>query len=84
MLIFSEDAATLRDALRNVELLMNSEGGIHLLTGHKAKGLEWPIVYFLDPDLCKWDRGQDANVWYVAVTRSQDQLHFIRTDMMEA
>jgi len=48
-------------------------GTIQLLTGHKAKGLEFGDVYHLDPWLCK-DSEQDRNLSYVISTRSQDRL----------
>jgi hypothetical protein len=62
----------------------NENAPILLSTIHKAKGLEWPTVYFLDdwripshfaktPEA----REQERNVWYVGVTRAMKKLIFI-------
>ena len=48
------------------------------MTGHKAKGLEWPIVYVLDEWLCK-ETEQDMNLRYVMSTRSLEQLYYINS-----
>jgi DNA helicase-2/ATP-dependent DNA helicase PcrA len=69
------------------ELFENQSGLITLGTGHRAKGLEWPVVIHLDP----WrlpskhaksasERGdptpmeQEMNLKYVIETRSQEYL----------
>jgi superfamily I DNA/RNA helicase len=56
--------------------MFDQQGAIKLLTGHKAKGGEWPIVYHLDPWLCRDDE-QDLNLRYVITTRSQQELYEI-------
>lgn len=56
-----------------------SSPAVTLSTMHKAKGLEWPVVYVLaeegkvphrygDPD-------EELRLFYVAVTRAQEELH---------
>jgi len=57
---------------------------ITLSTIHKAKGLEWPSVFFLDSEriplpFCRdgWALQQEYNLAYVATTRAQDTLTFI-------
>ena len=79
---FAEETTNLGEAIELANQLANSEGRIKLMTGHRAKGLEFEKVFFLDQHLCKWDRGQDANIWYVIVTRSKDELHFIDSGNM--
>ena len=56
--------------------LFAQKGTIKLLTGHKAKGLEWPTVYFLDPWLIGEDE-QELNLRYVIQTRAMDTLYEI-------
>lgn len=80
MRLFADEGETLAEALASIEALAMRDGRIKLTTAHKAKGLEWSDVFILDQHLCNWERGQDNNIWYVAVTRSQLDLTFITTD----
>lgn len=55
-----------------------------LSTIHKAKGLEWPRVYFLDRHLIpsrfaksEQEQQQEKNLAYVGVTRAQEELVYI-------
>lgn len=70
---------------------------ITLATGHKAKGLEWPIVIHLDPFRVpsKYARRaleegnptpyeQDLNLKYVIETRAKHDLVFANLEQMEA
>jgi len=64
-----------------------AKGPIQLLSGHKAKGLEWETVYHLDPQRIPspWSRSdedleQEFNVRYVIETRAKDALYFVRLD----
>jgi superfamily I DNA/RNA helicase len=56
-------------------------------TVHKAKGLERDRVWMLSktfgyPHLKPWqDAWSEENIWYVAVTRSKDELFFVETDL---
>ena len=64
------------------------EEQVVLSTVHRAKGLEWDTVYVLQPDdlplehVMEWgspvDRRQERNVEYVAYTRAQRKLVFLR------
>lgn len=49
-----------------------------LLTGHKAKGLEWNTVYHLDPFLIG-ESEQELNLKYVIGTRSLENYYEILT-----
>ena len=76
MRMFAGHGADLGQAISYAEFLFKQEGSIKLLTGHKAKGLEWPTVYILDPWLIRDDE-QDLNLRYVMETRSMDKLFYI-------
>jgi hypothetical protein len=63
---------------------------ICLSTVHKAKGMEWDRVWFLDPQLIPspWatephELQQEQNIAYVAVTRAKHSLGYIKTEDME-
>jgi superfamily I DNA/RNA helicase len=73
MRVFAGFGETKAQALSYVEHLFKQDGQIKLLTGHKAKGLEFDEVYFLDPWLCRDDE-QDQNLRYVIQTRSKNKL----------
>jgi len=60
---------------------------ITLATGHKAKGLEFSVVYLLEPHLLPlqwvldkggWQARQELNLQYVCYTRSTNKLIFLR------
>jgi superfamily I DNA/RNA helicase len=88
-----DNVSELRDAIDN--LFSRSSGKITLSTIHRAKGLEWDVVYFLDPHKCPNRRitelvrefpdeygdayQQELNMRYVAITRAKRQLTYIYT-----
>lgn len=74
--IFSTFGANLAQAIAYAEHLFKQQGTIKLSTVHKAKGLEWDTVYFLDRWLCGNDE-QDLNLQYVAMTRAKQTLYEI-------
>jgi len=74
--IFATFGANLAQAVAYAEHLFKQQGTIKLSTVHKAKGLEWDTVYFLDRWLCSNDE-QDLNVQYVAQTRAKQTLYEI-------
>lgn len=74
MKVFASFGETLGQAIGYAENLFAQRGAIRLLTGHKAKGLEWDVVYHLDPWLCG-DAEQELNLRYVITTRSRDRLY---------
>lgn len=77
--VFFEDSETLGEAVRKAEHLFTMSGPIELMTGHKAKGLEFEHVFFLDQDLLK-PKGQDNNLKYVIQTRSKNTLTYVTTE----
>ena len=72
MKVFADHGADLAQAIRYAEHVLAQRGTIRLMTGHKAKGLEFDTVYHLDPFLCREDE-QDQNLRYVIQTRSMDR-----------
>jgi hypothetical protein len=78
MRVFAHYGPTLKHALAYIEHLFEQKGAIDLLTGHKAKGLEWDRVYFLD----EWMIGpeeQEMNLRYVIMTRAKNELFLINS-----
>lgn len=78
MRVFAGFGENLAQALSYASHLFEQRGTIQLLTGHKAKGLEWPVVYCLDPFLLSDDE-QDLNLRYVISTRAQEAYYEIET-----
>jgi DNA helicase-2/ATP-dependent DNA helicase PcrA len=84
MKVFAERGANLGQAIAYVEHLFRQTGQMHLTTGHKAKGLEWSTVFFLDPWLVRKHAGeQEKNLDYVISTRSRDRLVEIDSETIE-
>ena len=74
-------ARTMAELLKHLDsLFSNDVARITLSTIHKAKGLEWPQVALLGPSLLRLGRGQEDNLAYVAVTRAQSDLLYLRED----
>ena len=78
MRVFAGFGKTLGQALGYAEHLFAQKGNITLLTGHKAKGLEFPTVYHLDSWLLRADE-QDLNLRYVITTRAMDRYYEINS-----
>lgn len=81
--IFAERGATLGEALAYIEHVMAAKGPIVLMTGHKAKGLEFEDVFILDRHLVRMDEEQDRNLMYVMQTRAKRSLTYVRSDDWE-
>lgn len=80
----AESGETLAEIIARTEDLFKRSGPIQLLSGHKAKGLEWDHVYHLDPHripstyaISDEDVEQEMNVKYVIETRAKDTLYFV-------
>jgi ATP-dependent DNA helicase UvrD/PcrA len=85
--VFARFGSTLGSAIALAEHIFASTGTIQLLSGHKAKGLEWDTVYHLDPHRIPTPfaktheaREQELNVRYVIETRAKKALFFITMD----
>lgn len=88
-----EDSRTIPSLLAKIDLMFGeaTDRDLHsrvlLCSIHKSKGLEWPVVFFLDRSLIPskyatltHQRRQEANLGYVAVTRSMHTLYYITSD----
>lgn len=88
--VFASNGTDLGGAISYAEHLFASKGPIQLLSGHKAKGLEWDCVFFLD----SWripskyaetfdEIEQEKNLEYVITTRAKFGLYFINMNEMK-
>jgi len=76
--------------LRIDQLFTDRKAGdvVTISTIHKAKGMEWNRVWFLNPHECPapWAgsspdaRQQEDNLIYVAITRARHELHYIKEE----
>jgi superfamily I DNA/RNA helicase len=78
MKIFAGYGSTLGEAIAYAEHLFNQQGTIVLLTGHKAKGLEFDTVFHLDNFLIRQGEQED-NLRYVIDTRARKALFYINS-----
>lgn len=76
MRVFAHHGETLGQAVAYAEHLFKQSGSIRLMTGHKAKGLEFDTVYHLDPWLIG-EGEQEQNLHYVISTRAKEALYEI-------
>jgi len=82
MRVFARQGSSLAQAIAYAEHLFKQHGTIQLMTGHKSKGLEFPLVYHLDPSIIG-DGPQDKNLRYVINTRSSDTYYEIDSAAVE-
>lgn len=82
--VFASFGPTLGGAITYAEHLFAGKGAIQLLSGHKSKGLEWDVVYHLDPwripskfALTPDEIEQEHNLRYVITTRAKEKLFLI-------
>lgn len=83
-----ENRANLSAAISHAEALFKAEGPLQLMSIHKAKGLEFPVVYHLDPwripgkrvvlGTEEWE--QEMNCKYVAETRFKSELYLVNLE----
>jgi superfamily I DNA/RNA helicase len=87
LLVFARFGETLSEAIAYAEHIFAAHGAIQLLSGHKAKGLEWDTVFHLDPwripsAFSKADpeqMEQEFNVLYVIETRPKVSLFLVNS-----
>lgn len=82
-----EHVTTVAEMVDEINALFERSTGVKLSTVHRAKGLEAERVFVLDPQLMPskyarhpWQQTQEANLQYVAYTRAQRELYFIRAE----
>lgn len=97
LMVFAEVGQTLAESIAYAKTLFSQEGLILLMTGHKSKGGEWPIIFHLDPWLvpnrkvreraeATGDESQliqEKNLKYVIDTRAQESLYYINSEDYE-
>ena len=80
---------TVKDLLQSVDNLFQTKGhGITLSSVHKSKGKEWNRVFILGFNAYmpskyakkEWQRIQEENLIYVAITRAKNYLGYIEED----
>jgi len=85
ILALSSGCRTVKDVIIKIEEVFSDDRkGIVFSTVHKAKGLEAERVFILRPDLLPhpmakqaWEKLQEENIKYVAMTRSLNVLAFV-------
>ena len=82
MALFIEETDNLGDAIALCERIMQQPGRIKLMTGHKAKGLEFDNVFFLDQHLIS-KKEQDPNIRYVIITRARHTLTYVESSKLQ-
>ena len=55
----------------------SSKPAVTLSSVHKAKGLEWHRVFLLSSTFRQSKGGEEANIYYVALTRSKSELFLV-------
>ncbi len=81
---------TIKELISAIETIFSdSAQGTTLATVHKAKGLEAPRVFILNPDLMPsrwatqpWQQEQERNLQYVAVTRALETLVYLPIEIV--
>lgn len=72
---------------RLLELFQDSDGfsrpAVVLSSVHKAKGLEWNRVHLLTKTFRAHHGGEEANIYYVALTRAKQCLVFVSDERLE-
>lgn len=86
--VLVEGHDSLKNAIMAAEALFKREGPIQLLSGHKAKGLEWDAIYHLDawripskfakPNTEEME--QELNVRYVIETRFKKEMYLVNME----
>lgn len=88
--VFAEQGPTLAAAIAYAEVLFASAGPIQLMSGHKSKGLEFDVVYHLDPwripgkfATTQEELDQEYNLLYVIETRTRRELHMVNAEQLQ-
>lgn len=80
--VLAQDSTSVTDIERRLEVLFQdtndySKPAVVLSSVHKAKGLEWKRVWMLSETFRRGKGGEEANIFYVAVTRAQASLYLV-------
>jgi superfamily I DNA/RNA helicase len=89
--IFTSQGTNRKESLGYAKHIFATSGPIKLLSGHKSKGLEWPVVMHLDAHRCKprqnqsqEEQEQERNIEYVVTTRAKEQLWLVNSEDFDA
>jgi superfamily I DNA/RNA helicase len=85
IIALSESANSIDDIHSRIAAIFSDDiRGVTLSSVHRAKGTEADCVYIIRPDLIPhpmakttWQREQEMNLKYVAITRAKKQLTFV-------
>lgn len=86
-IVWSDHVESVKEVIERIkEYITAEENAIRLSSIHRAKGLEEQRVFILDydalpfqrPDQKAWERIQERNLRYVAVTRAKEQLYLVK------
>lgn len=89
LLAVAENAASVAEIKqRLLDLFQDTDGNsrpsVVLSSVHKAKGLEWDRVFLLSSTFrVTSGEGEEANIYYVALTRAKRELNFVGGDVEE-
>lgn len=79
---------TFQEIASGIQAVFQSTGSLTLATIHKSKGLEWPTVYLIRPDLIpspfaqtEQELTQEYNLLYVAITRAQQSFTYLEGEI---
>ena len=81
LLNLCEGTLTIKDLKETIDRLFNDtddHAKVIFSTTHKAKGLERNRVYVLANTYRPGQGGEEANLWYVAITRSKSELYLVK------
>jgi len=90
--LWKSDCATLTHVLKKIKAYVSDkENPIRLSTIHRAKGLEENRVFIVDydkmpydrPGFQEWEKTQEVNLKYVAVTRAKETLFLVEAMKIE-
>jgi len=90
--LWKSDCATLTHVLKKIKAYVSDkENPIRLSTIHRAKGLEENRVFIIDydkmpydrPGYQEWEKTQEVNLKYVAVTRAKETLFLVEAMKIE-
>lgn len=90
--VLAEEIETLDGVARKIEnLFKDDQKGIMCSTVHRAKGLESANVFIIHPELMPhpmaklaWERQQEVNLQFVAVTRAKENLYWVENKVKES
>lgn len=86
LLNLCEGTLTIKDLKETIDKLFNDvddTGKVIFSTTHKAKGLERNRVFVLTNTYRPGQGGEEANLFYVAVTRSKSELYLVKKNLSQ-